>query len=301
MRRRNLDLLIALLDAVRRRDRDGILALLDPGVEWIGIQPQWHCRNPEEVADMLLMREEELGDLGDVELLARDDRAVLHLRRLAEVRGTPLSDGIYITCLVQEDRITRIDDHRRRRDALPGEGIEPGPPILESPLERGEFGLLPQDAGWFVLNARDAHWLGGPFGAYTRFEGDARFPRIGINIGVLEPGQPSAMYHREDEQEDFLVLRGECLLIVEEQERRLKQWDFVHCPPWTTHIFVGAGEEPCTLLAIGGRDNDAVVYPRSDLALGHDAGVEETTPDPDRAYEGFPPDEAVAFRDDWLP
>src|SRR6185312_15725279 len=59
--------------------------------------------------------------------------------------------------------------------------------------------------------------------------------------GILAPGQPSCMYHGEDEQEDFLILAGECLLLVEGQERRLKAWDFVHCPAWTEHVFVGAG------------------------------------------------------------
>jgi uncharacterized cupin superfamily protein len=173
--------------------------------------------------------------------------------------------------------------------------------VPKAPLESTDVGLAPRGDGWFVLNARDACWLDGHFGPYTRFEGDARFPQIGINIGVLQPGQPSCMYHGEDEQEDFLVLAGECLLLIEGEERRLKQWDFVHCPPWTEHVFVGAGDGPCTLLAIGTRLKHDVVYPESELAQRHQAGVERETRDPDEAYAGIQPDVAVGFRDEWLP
>ncbi len=173
--------------------------------------------------------------------------------------------------------------------------------VPEAPLEPADGGQTPKGGGWFVLNAREAKWLDGHFGAYTRFEGDARFPQIGINIGVLEPGQPSCMYHGENEQEDFLVLKGECLLLIEGQERRLEQWDFVHCPAWTEHVFVGAGDGPCTLLAIGARLSDDVVYPEAELAQRHKAGVERETRDPDEAYAGIEPDVAAEFRDDWLP
>ena len=171
----------------------------------------------------------------------------------------------------------------------------------EAPLEQTESGSAPKGDGWFVLNAGDARWRDGHFGAYTRFEGDARFSQVGLNIGVLQPGQPSCMYHGEDEQEDFLVLAGECLLLIEGEERRLKQWDFVHCPPWTEHVFVGAGDGPCTLLAVGTRRKDGVVYPESELAQRHHAGVERETREPDEAYAGITPDVAVEFRDDWLP
>jgi uncharacterized cupin superfamily protein len=173
--------------------------------------------------------------------------------------------------------------------------------IPEARLERTDGGLVPAEAGWFVLNARDARWLEGDFGAYTRFEGDSRFPQIGINIGVLAPGQAACMYHGEDEQEDFLVLRGECLLLIEGQERRLKAWDFVHCPAWTEHVFVGAGEGPCAILAVGARLSDEVVYPVSELARRHRAGVARETRDPDEAYAGAAEDVPVGYREGWLP
>jgi uncharacterized cupin superfamily protein len=172
--------------------------------------------------------------------------------------------------------------------------------VPEAPLERTEHGLSPNGEGWFVLNAREAKWMDGHFGAYTRFEGEPRFPKLGLNIGVLAPGQPACWYHGEDEQEDFLVLNGECLLLIEGEERRLRQWDFVHCPPWTEHVFVGAGDGPCAILAVGTRLADDVVYPRSELALRHRAGVERETRKPDEAYADIRPDTEVPFQADWL-
>jgi uncharacterized cupin superfamily protein len=174
--------------------------------------------------------------------------------------------------------------------------------VPEAPLERTPGGLVPRGEGWFVVNARDARWLDGPWGAYTRFEGDARFAQVGINIGVLEPGVPACLYHGEDEQEDFLVLSGECLLLVEGEERRLRAWDFVHCPAWTEHVFVGAGDRPCAILALGGRTGGGVVYPASDLARRHGAGVPgEAVTDPAEAYAGYPKDADAGYREGWLP
>jgi len=172
--------------------------------------------------------------------------------------------------------------------------------VPETRLKPTESGLVPEGLGWFVVNARDAKWLDGAFGAYTRFEGDARFPKLGFNIGVLAPGQPACMYHGEDEQEDFLVLAGECLLLIEGEERRLRPWDFAHCPPWAEHVFVGAGDGPCAILAVGTRSDGDVVYPRSELALRHGAGVEKETRDPREAYADIRPDVEVPYRDGWL-
>ena len=176
--------------------------------------------------------------------------------------------------------------------------------VDEAPLRRADDGaLLPDAEGWFVLNVADARWLNGDFGFYTRFENreKAPFQQVGINIGVLAPGQPACMYHGEDEQEDFLVLAGEALLLVEGQERALKQWDFVHCPPWTEHVFVGAGDGPCTILALGTRLKDDVVYPASELAQRHNAGVKETTRSPQEAYADNAEDVPAPFDPSWLP
>ena len=85
------------------------------------------------------------------------------------------------------------------------------------------------------------------------------------------------------------MLAGECLLLVEGVERRLRAWDFVHCPPETEHVFVGTGEAPCVLLMTGTRPkDDAVVYPVSGLASRHGAGVEAQTSSPAEAYAPFP-------------
>jgi uncharacterized cupin superfamily protein len=171
----------------------------------------------------------------------------------------------------------------------------------EAPLEPAGEGLAPAGEDWFTLNAREARWLDGGFGAYTRFEGKQRFPQLGFNIGVLSPGQPACYYHGEDEQEDFLVLSGECLLVIEGQERRLTAWDFVHCPPWTEHVFVGAGEEPCAILAVGTRGTDGVVYPVSPVAARYGAAASREAHDPREAYAGLPEDRDTRYREGWLP
>ena len=160
--------------------------------------------------------------------------------------------------------------------------------VHEAPLEQTPAGLVPKGEGWFVVNAKAARWgEHDAFGSGTVFEGEPKFAEIGINISVLDPGQPLCLYHREGVQEDFLVLWGECVLVIEEQERPLRAWDFVHCPAETNHVLVGAGEGPCGVLAIGSRAKDEIVYPVSELAGRYGASVEEETPDPTHAYARF--------------
>jgi uncharacterized cupin superfamily protein len=163
--------------------------------------------------------------------------------------------------------------------------------VDEARLADGVAGLVPVTEGWFVVNVRDTAWRDHEtFGAECRFEGPDYFTQLGINICVLQPGQPNCRYHRESLQEDFLVLAGECVLLVEELERPLKAWDFVHCPPGTNHVFVGAGAGPCAILMVGARsEEEEVVYPVSGLALRHGAGVEVETDSPTVAYAPFAP------------
>ena len=147
----------------------------------------------------------------------------------------------------------------------------------EAKLESGPSGLAPATPGWFVVNVKDAAWRDhAVFGADCRFESEEQgFAGAGINVCVLQPGQPNCYYHSEEADEHFLVLHGECLLLVEGEERRLGAWDFVHCPPGTEHVFVGAGGGPCAILMVGARPvEEKLLYPRSDLALRHHAGVE---------------------------
>jgi uncharacterized cupin superfamily protein len=109
--------------------------------------------------------------------------------------------------------------------------------------------------------------------------GEQTFPAAGFTLRVVSPGQPATLYHAEtNQQEDFLILMGECILLIEGEERPLRAWDFVHCPAGTAHTFVGAGDGPCVILGAGNRTEDSItVRPRSDLALRHGAGVEEET------------------------
>ncbi len=175
--------------------------------------------------------------------------------------------------------------------------------VPEAPLERTETGVVATGDGWFVVNAREARWwYSDAFGSACIFEGDARFPDFGINIQVLHPEQPNCMYHGENAQEDFLVLAGECLLLIEGEERLLKQWDFVHCPAWTEHVFVGAGSGPCAILMVGARpQREELRYPVADVALKHKAGVSRETSSGAEAYAPFPESTEVPYREGTLP
>jgi uncharacterized cupin superfamily protein len=167
-----------------------------------------------------------------------------------------------------------------------------------------EGGLVPEGEGWFVLNAKDARWIDGDLGRYTGFEGkESRFPQLGININVLAPGEPMTMYHRENAQEDFLVLAGECVLIVDGAERPLTRWDLFHCPAGVDHAIVGAGEGPSIVLAVGARtgaEDDGLFYPADATARSHGAAVEEGTADAESAYERFT-FRRTGYQDGWLP
>jgi hypothetical protein len=146
--------------------------------------------------------------------------------------------------------------------------------ILEAPLEQTETGRVPKGEGWFVLNARDVpRWRHEEKGQGTDFEGKHEFPQLGFQLHVLMPGQ-HGVYHGEVGQEDFLVVSGECLLVIEGEERRLKIWDFVHCPPWTRHVFVGAGEKPCVIVGAGSRVGGfEAVHPVDEAAAKYGASA----------------------------
>ena len=179
--------------------------------------------------------------------------------------------------------------------------------VPEARIEPTENGRVPVgDDGWFVLNARDGRWrLWEGVGARLSFEGDMDFPQLGVNLVVLAPGEPIGMYHLEVDQEDFLVVAGEAVLIVEGAERPLRAWDFVHCPPGTAHMIVGAGDGPCVVIAVGAREHedepDAIRYPVDETALRHRAGVREQTGDPRAAYAHLPPRRWSPYREGWLP
>jgi len=171
----------------------------------------------------------------------------------------------------------------------PGDEINEGENMVtEARLERVESGLAPVTPGWFVVNTADAAWVTNEvYGGVCIFESDDFVlrgrpdlteyvkPGAGFTIRVVPPGQPSSLYHAESVQEDFLILMGECVLIIEDQERHLRAWDFVHCPPMTSHAFIAKDGGPCVILATGNRRDDLErVNRRSEAALRYDAGTE---------------------------
>jgi uncharacterized cupin superfamily protein len=168
--------------------------------------------------------------------------------------------------------------------------------VPEARLEDSGSGLAPASHGWFVVNVRDAEWWTSEQsgkqarGSRCGFENEelVEFPQLGICVHVLEPGEPSGLYHAESDQEAFLVLSGECRLLVEGEERLLRPWDFFHCRAGTAHIFVGAGDGPCAILMAGARSEDMqVLYPVSELAARYGASSEEETSDFRQASVGL--------------
>jgi uncharacterized cupin superfamily protein len=142
--------------------------------------------------------------------------------------------------------------------------------------------------GSFVVNVADALTVEHPHaGTTVLFDYPDGFPELGINIRILRPGQSNAYYHCENQQEDFLVLGGRCTLILDGEERELRAWDFVHCPPGSCHVFVGAGDGPCWILMVGDRKGDEeerLEYPVNELAAKYGASVARSTTNPDEAY-----------------
>jgi uncharacterized cupin superfamily protein len=180
----------------------------------------------------------------------------------------------------------------------------------EAKLVPTERGLVPKGEGWFVLNARETQWWERPGRGVlcefegAGFEGALDFTQLGINLTRLGPGEPMSMYHWEADQEDFLVLAGEALLVVEGEERPLRSWDFVHCPVGTKHAIVGAGAGPCLVLCAGTRERsrgpDWGAYAVDEAASRHGAGVERETTDPQEAYDRFPQGHLRAYRGGWI-
>jgi uncharacterized cupin superfamily protein len=169
--------------------------------------------------------------------------------------------------------------------------------IEEARLVRVASGLAPVTPGWFVVNTAEAAWVTNDdwSGGVCIFESDDFVlrgrpdlpeyvkPNAGFTIRVVPAGRPAGLYHAESVQEDFLILQGECTLLIEDEERHLRTWDFVHCPPMTAHTFVATEDGPCVILATGNRRDDLErIYPRSDTALRHGAGSEVTTSKPTR-------------------
>jgi len=145
-------------------------------------------------------------------------------------------------------------------------------------------------AGWFVLNVCDARWLHNRMRSMCRFggEGEAHFDDLGVTLFYLRPGQAMSLYHHEPGQEDFLVLSGECTLIIEGEERLLRSWDFVHCPPRTAHTIVATGNQPALVFGVGARkEKGSARYPADPVAIAHRAGVPDESTTAQETYDSF--------------
>jgi uncharacterized cupin superfamily protein len=184
--------------------------------------------------------------------------------------------------------------------------------VEEARLEETEAGLVPASMGWFVLNAQAARWFEKPGQGHSlpltgvnEHEAETFFPRLGMSLRVMGPGEPSTTYHWQTEQEDFLVLSGQAILIIEGEERALRQWDFVHCPPGVRHAIVGAGDGPSVLLCVGSRQFQQKgpwgSYCADPVAERYNASPAEDTQDEELAYARFPPARTTRYPTGLLP
>ena len=154
-------------------------------------------------------------------------------------------------------------------------------PVEEAGSQDSQFGRFITSDGWFVLYLADALAVrndekGGAM--YPLEPRESPFHDFGVNVRILWPGDPNALYHSEGVQEGFLVLSGACTLIVEEEERPMRQWDYFHCPANTRHVIVGAGDGPCAILMIGKRPDVDIRCPVSEAAGKYGAAVAREPP-----------------------
>ena len=155
--------------------------------------------------------------------------------------------------------------------------------VPEARVAETDEGAVVEGDGWFVLNGARARWTKDGNGAWCSFAGgDRQGEDFNAHLVVLWPGVASSKYHAEDVQEGFLVIEGECLALVEDEERTLRRWDYLHCPAGTFHTFVGAGDGPCVVVMLGA--HGGVHYPVNELAAKYGASAAAPTDKPVEAY-----------------
>ncbi|MCW2924562.1 MAG: cupin protein [Thermoleophilia bacterium] len=162
--------------------------------------------------------------------------------------------------------------------------------------EGGLHALHRGDNGWFAVHLDDIPWVDNGPVARGRIDHLFHFDQYGMNIQVMQPGQPNCRYHREHrDDETMLVLGGEAIAIIEGEEHPVRAGHLVHCPAGTAHVFVGAGDRPSAVLMVGNRDPrwsegpEWGTYVADPVAARHGAAVEEDTNDPEVAYATRPP------------
>ena len=161
--------------------------------------------------------------------------------------------------------------------------------MQEAHIEKTPEGQVPVGDGWFIRNLGELAWETVPgFGVWRELG-------VGLHVHVLQPGEAGGYYHAEDAAEGFVVLSGECVAIVEGEERRMRRWDYLHSPPRAEHITVGAGEEPCAILMFGSPDpSRKVEWIANETAARYGASVAKTTGRDAEAYGDLP--ESVRVR-----
>jgi hypothetical protein len=123
MRRDNIEFMVGWLEALRHDDREGLLATLDPGVVWQGLEDEWRCSGPDEVVSVFAAQRDQASELDALELIGAERHAILHARGGGAL-ASELEDGIYNVFAIEDGCIVRIDDYADRGSALGAAGLD---------------------------------------------------------------------------------------------------------------------------------------------------------------------------------
>jgi hypothetical protein len=135
--------------------------------------------------------------------------------------------------------------------------------VPESQLEKTEHGLVSKGEGWFVLNKRDAVWRhvdgrGASASLAPISKASGNSSSSASIRSCSGSGRTDGHVPLEGRSGGLPRGVGEAVLIIEGEERQLRAWDFVHCPPNTKRVIGGAGSGPCFVIAVGAREHDSL-------------------------------------------
>lgn len=125
MKRHNIELLIAWLDALRRRDLQALTECLDPRITWQGIRADLVCQGRREVVETFVAQRDQHYDVDALELIGAPDHAILHARPAEpqQIGGITAQGGMFNVFRIERSTITRIEDYLDRDDALRAAGL----------------------------------------------------------------------------------------------------------------------------------------------------------------------------------
>jgi ketosteroid isomerase-like protein len=124
----NIEIIFAdWLDALRRGDVETMAGRLAPDIVHQGIEPEWICRNRQEVIDMVGRRAGRVPPVEALELIAAGDHVVMSVRGTGigppvDDNGEELRGQATIVFTLSSGKIVRMQDYAHRAEALEAVG-----------------------------------------------------------------------------------------------------------------------------------------------------------------------------------